>query len=90
MEGATDKQKQFMKQLGITAIPNLSKQAARELIQAKLSEDDKPEVVKMNGGSRPKNGTKAMYVSYAKDLVVSGMDVVDAIDAIKKIEGAFE
>ena len=38
--------------------------------------------------SKPNNST-TMYVSYAKDLVVSGMNVEEAIGAIEQIKEAF-
>jgi len=48
MEPATEKQLKFMSALNLEPFPNISKQAAKEMIAAKLAEDEmaKPEVVK--------------------------------------------
>lgn len=39
---------------------------------------------------KTKNGHAAMYVSYAKDLMVIGFNAEDAIEAIEKLKEAFE
>ena len=46
MDPATDKQIKFMQSLGMPVPSRLTKQEAKEMIQERLSEDEKPEVVK--------------------------------------------
>ena len=45
---------------------------------------------KVSGVTKGTNGQTAMYVSYAKDLIVSGVQIDDAIEQVKKIKTAFE
>lgn len=79
MEQATEKQIYFLKTQGIE-VPNLSKQAASEMIQnikgsvPQNSVQNVPIPVVKPGFTQPVKKTfdnKSYYVSYAKDLVVA-------------------
>jgi len=93
MEKATDKQLKFMKSLNLPIYDGISKQSAKEMIAAKLDEqeEEKPEVVKIGASKETKPYTNgAMYVSYAKDLIISGIKPEEAIVIVKKLKEAFE
>ena len=87
-EPVTEKQVNFMKSLGVDIPNGVTKTEARFIIDravAKADESDRP------ARTQPKpvatefldERNTTMYVSYVKDLVVSGKDLTEAIDMIK-------
>lgn len=80
MVAATEKQLNFMKSLKLTIPPEgLTKEEARNIIEEALSK----QISEATKSAIP-NGQLAMYVSYVKDLVVSGKDEEASINLIKK------
>lgn len=85
MEPATDKQKAFMKSLGVSFVPDCTKDEAKAMIERKLVKTTE-EVVTQKIPEKPTyQANQSYYVAYAKDLIVSGMTVEDAIAAIIKL-----
>ena len=87
-EPATEKQVDFMKSLGVDIPNGISKTEARFVIDravAKADEENRPAKTELKPVATEfldeRNTT--MYVSYVKDLVVSGKDLTEAIDMIK-------
>lgn len=91
-EKATEKQISFGKNLNIEGIDEMTKAEARLAINRVMNKDEEQvEVVKIPSPTvKAKNGTAAMYVSYAKDLVVAGMDVEKAMVTISLLKANFE
>ena len=92
-EMATPKQIQFGIKLNIDGIQNMTKAQARDAIQAVVNKEDEVEVVKIPTVKKNGNGTRdstAMYVSYVKDLIVSGYVPEDAVRVIKSVKAEFE
>jgi len=95
IEKATDKQIQAIMKAKLHDQPwTLSKKEAWAIMNAKFGNGDENIPVEKPGYA-PKtaqkgcNGQTAMYVSYAKDLMVSGMTMEEAVNNIQAIKEAF-
>ena len=95
---ATDKQIAFLAKKGIDA-SEWTKEQAHQTIEAVINKqsNSQAKVVKQPETEQivdkkpyKKTDNSSYYVAYAKDLVVSGMPVDDAIAAISKIKAAFD
>ena len=85
MEQATEKQIAFAKRLGIADPESYNKDSLRILIDGVLSkEEPKAETIKPQ-----EKFNVTFYTSYAKDLMVAGQTVEEAIHNIEKIRDAF-
>lgn len=93
----------FANSLGIASPELFNKQTLKGLISKKLEEreaaypgkispETKPEVVKFltQKPSAGFNGQTAMYVSYVKDLIISGLTPDEALTIIKKVKKELE
>ena len=100
MTEPTFKQVNYARSLGIENPEECTKEELRIMIDKALN-DPKVEMVKVADGvnvsfkkpfkssQKPQKDPKSMYVSYVKDLVVSGKSVEEAISIVKQAQEAF-
>ena len=91
MEKATEKQLKFMKNLNLEIPENLTKIEARLAIDRALKKSGKPQYNDMQKPemTTPENKDKMRLIGYAKDLIVSGKTLKDAVIMLKQLQEEF-
>ena len=86
---ATEKQKKFMQDLKINFMDGVTMKEAKYMIEKALNKEDDEEPQPQKSQSSKGFDSASMYVSYVKDLVISGVNPSEAIELIKKAKEAF-